>query len=77
MFVGAEQDLAAFDGGVPVVHAEGLEPAVGHRPVPAETEITVASMEGPGGTGGPSIAYAVSISTYEPAWISVAQVLRS
>ena len=33
VLVGAEEDRAALDGRVAVVHAQGLEPAVGHGPV--------------------------------------------
>src|SRR3974390_2216916 len=44
---------------------------------PFDTEITVASTDSAWTKGSPSFAYAVSMRTYDPAWISVAHVLMS
>jgi len=44
---------------------------------PAATDITVASTDTAWRNGTPVFAYAVSMRAYEPAWISVAQWLRS
>ena len=44
---------------------------------PVDTEITVASTLSAWTKGRPSLAYAVSINAYDPAWISVAQPLMS
>src|SRR5215218_2344048 len=43
----------------------------------ADTEMTVASTHSAGRKAGVMAANVVSIRAYEPAWISVAQVLRS
>ena len=77
VLVGAEPHDGVLDGRVAVVHAERLEPAVGDGAPARSTEITVARTDSAWRNGSPSAPYAVSISAYEPAWISVASVLMS
>ena len=45
VLVGAEPHLGAFDGGIPVVHAERFQPAVRDRVALPDTMMTVASDE--------------------------------
>ena len=63
--------------GIAVVHAERLQPAVGDRPLRVRVDHGRDDRRARARTGSRAWRTSVSISAYEPAWISVATVLRS
>ena len=77
VLVGAEPHVAAARRRVAVVHAERLQAAVGDRRTSGSTWTPSRRRAARARTAGRASPYAVSISAYEPAWISVAAVLRS
>ena len=77
VFVGTEPHRAAVDVGVAVVEAERLQPAVGDRPLRLRRGRPWPRSRAARRNGRSSFSYAVSMSVYEPAWISVAIELMS